>query len=207
MKNTQRKNIEVYCAICNKSFFKRRAELNRYPISLCSKFCTKKYKSKSIETFCKNCTNPIIKHPSALKKNQNNMFCNSSCAAKYNNAHKTKGTKRSKLEIWIQDKLSKLYPNLKIQYNDKYTINSELDIYIPSLKLAFELNGIFHYEPIYGEDKLKQIENNDQRKFQACLEKQIELCIIDTSSQKRVTDLTCQKYLDIIVKIIKQKLM
>ena len=36
-------------------------------------------------------------------------------------------------------------------------INSELDVYVPSLNLAFELNGIFHYEPIYGEKKLNQI--------------------------------------------------
>ena len=76
------------------------------------------------------------------------------------------------------------YPNLEIHYNRKDAINSELDIYIPELELAFELNGIFHYEPIYGAEKLQQIQNNDDRKFQACLEKGISLCIIDTSSLK-----------------------
>jgi len=45
-----------------------------------------------------------------------------------------------------------LYPDLVIHFNKKDAINSELDIYIPSLKLAFELNGIFHYEPIFGKE-------------------------------------------------------
>jgi len=90
-------------------------------------------------------------------KKTNNHFCSRSCAATYNNTHKNTGTKISKLEIWLQTKLTEQYPNLEIHYNRKDTINSELDIYIPSLKLAFELNGIFHYEPIYAEDKLNQI--------------------------------------------------
>ena len=87
-------------------------------------------------------------------------------------------------------------------FNGKDTINSELDIYIPSLKLAFELNGIFHYEPIYGKDKLQSIKNNDTRKFQACIEKGISLCIVDSSQQKRFSPKSSQKYLDIIVNII-----
>jgi hypothetical protein len=102
----------------------------------------------------------------------------------------------------LEAQLTTLYPTLDILYSDKTTINSELDIYIPSLRLAFELNGIFHYEPIYGEDKLTQITNNDNRKFQACLEQAIQLCIIDTSGQKYFKESTSQKYLDIITTII-----
>lgn len=87
----------------------------------------------------------------------------------------------------------------------KDTINGELDIYIPSLKLAFELNGIFHYEPIYNQLQLEKTQNNDQRKFQACLEKGIELCIIDVSKQKYFKESTSQQYLKIITDIINQK--
>ena len=75
-----------------------------------------------------------------------------------------------------------LFPSLEFHFNRKDTINSELDIYIPSLKIAFELNGIFHYEPIYGPEKLGQINNNDERKMQACIEHGIELCLIDVST-------------------------
>jgi hypothetical protein len=99
-----------------------------------------------------------------------------------------------------------LYPNLEFHFNRKDAINSELDIYIPTLKLAFELNGIFHYEPIYGSEKLDQIKNNDSRKYQACIEKNIELCIIDSSGLKYFKPEKCQKYLDIITNIINTKL-
>jgi very-short-patch-repair endonuclease len=135
-----------------------------------------------------------------------NTFCKQSCAAIYNNEHKTHGTRRSKLEGWLEEQLTLKYPNLEIHFNRKDAINSELDFYFPSLRLAFELNGIFHYEPIYGIDKLSRTQNNDNRKFQACIEHGIELCIIDSSSQKYFKVETSQKYLDIITKLVTSKL-
>jgi hypothetical protein len=72
--------------------------------------------------------------------------------------------------------------------------------------LAFELNGIFHYEPIYGDNKLEQIQNNDNRKFQACLEKNIELCIIDTSQLKYFKEKNCLKYLEIVQSVVGNRL-
>jgi len=123
----------------------------------------------------------------------------------YNNTHKINGSRRSKLETWLEFKLSELYPSLEILYCDKTAINAELDIYVPSLKLAFELNGIYHYEPIHGKSKLSQIRNNDYRKFQACIEHSIELVIIDASQLKYFKEHNCQKYLDIILKIISSK--
>lgn len=156
---------------------------------------------------CANCNKNIIILCSQRKKSKSGRsFCNQSCAAKYNNAHKTKGTRRSKLENWLENKLKTIYTDLDIKFNDKQTINSELDIYIPSLNLAFELNGIFHYEPIYGSDKLSDIQNNDDRKFQACLEQNIELVIIDTSDQSYFKESSSKKYLDIITNIINLKL-
>ena len=146
---------------------------------------------------CKECNAAIT-----VKYNQ---FCNRSCSAIYNNTHKTHGTRRSKLEHWLEDQLTILYPSLEIHFNRKDAINSELDFYFPSLKLAFELNGIFHYEPIYGADKLLRTQNNDNRKFQACIEQGIELCIIDSSNQKYFKTATSQKYLDIIINVIESK--
>lgn len=95
------------------------------------------------------------------------------------------------------------YPNEEILFNDKTAINSELDIYFPRLKLAFELNGIFHYEPIYGKEKLRQIQNNDQRKFFLCQQKGISLCVIDASKENYFKVERSKKYLDIIIDIFK----
>ena len=93
-----------------------------------------------------------------------------------------------------------------MDFNKKDAINSELDIFIPSFNIAFELNGIFHYEPIFGYKKFQQIQNNDNRKFQACLEKNIELVIIDSSQLKYFKPKNAMKYLDIITNIINKKI-
>lgn len=162
-----------------------------------------KPKEQTEKVECLNCKKVFLKLASAVRRSPNH-FCSRSCAAIHNNTHKTTGTRRSKLEAYLEEQLTVLFPELEILFNDKTAINSELDIYIPSLKLAFELNGIFHYEPIFGKDKLNQIQNNDGNKFQKCQENQISLCIIDTSSQKRFTELSSKKYLDIIVSIIEQ---
>lgn len=152
---------------------------------------------------CDWCNASVIKVNSQISKHN---FCNRSCAASYNNAHKTHGIRRSKLEIWLEGQLQTLYPSLEILFNRKEAINSELDIYFPALNLAFELNGIFHYEPIYGPEKLASIQNNDHRKFAACAEKGIELCILDVSTMNYFKPTKGQKFLDIITNIIDAKL-
>lgn len=104
--------------------------------------------------------------------------------------------------MWIEEQLTILYPTLKIHYNKTDIINSELDIYIPLLKLAFEFNGIFHYEPIYGDDKLKRTKNNDDKKFRLCSESGIGLCVIDTHNVKYLKKERDGKFLNIIKSII-----
>jgi hypothetical protein len=173
----------------------------------CSKTCSSKART-SDETFivvnCSFCNKEIKKQRSASKRHKNH-FCSHSCSTKHTNKHKSTGYRRSKLEIWLEEQLTNLYPNLDIHYNKTSAIGSELDIYIPSLNLAFELNGIFHYEPIYGVNKLQQIQENDKSKSKACHEAKIDLCIIDTSGQKYVKPSTSQKYLDIIINIINSR--
>lgn len=89
-------------------------------------------------------------------------------------------------------------------FNTKAAIGSELDIYIPSLRLAVELNGIFHYEPIYGQSKLARMEENDQNKFSSCHAAMISLCVIDVSGQKRFTEKSSNQFLDIICRLIEE---
>lgn len=176
----------------------------------CSIKCSNHNKQpvEMIYTKCSQCNSELIRCPRQQKQSKSGRsFCSKSCAAQYNNTHKTTGTRRSKLEKWLEEQLIILYPNLGLLFNKKDAINSELDIYIPSLNLAFELNGIFHYEPIYGQDKLNSILNNDNRKFQACLDKNIELVIIDSSTMMHFKPKGAKKYLDIILNIIQQKVL
>jgi len=170
----------------------------------CSIKCYNTYQTVKVIVTCGQCGATFERIQSQVDKSKHH-FCSKSCAGTYTNTHKTKGNRRSKLEKYLEETLQTIYPELEIHYNRKDIINSELDIYIPSLKLAFELNGIFHYEPIYGANKLNQIQNNDTRKFQACLERGIEMCTIDTSGDKYFKADKAVKYLNIIESIIKQK--
>jgi hypothetical protein len=209
---SRRPTISITCTNCNKVVLKSKHNMQssfrhspQRTSFFCSRSCRVSYQNKD-KVFivpCLHCDIPVRRTKSSKMEN---TFCSSSCAAKYNNAHKTSGTRVSKLEVWLQKQLPLSYPDFLFHFNRKDAINGELDIYIPNLKLAFELNGIFHYEPIYGAEKLASIQTNDTRKAQACLERGIELCIIDSSSFKYFKAGNAQKYLDIILKIIDLKL-
>jgi hypothetical protein len=146
-----------------------------------------------------------MKEVGRIKKSKHH-FCSQSCAGKYHNTHKTKGTRISKLEKWLAVQLPILYPTLEFHFNRTDAINSELDIFVPSLKLAFELNGVFHYIPVFGDKKLQSTQANDINKVQACQEKRISLCVIDVSHQKYFKEQTCKPFLTIIENLINLKL-
>jgi len=208
-----REKVELECNFCSNSFRKPKNKVLEYLKNSnnkrCYRFCSSHCAGLSKQTIkivkCHQCNKELTKFASDLKKIKF-PFCSRSCAAYYHNAHKTKGSQCSKLEIWIEKQLLILYPLLRINYNEINTINAELDIYIPSLKLAFELNGIFHYEPIFGNKKLVKTQNNDQRKFIACAELGISLCVIDTTSLKYFKEDNAKKFLNIITKLIDEKL-
>lgn len=174
--------------------------------NFCSNTCSHAaQRLPSLTVICQCCGINFQKTVAQVKKTKKN-FCSSKCFGTFMSMNKVSGTRRSKLELWLETQLLELYPSLTFHFNRKDTINSELDIYIPSLMLAFELNGIFHYEPIFGEEKLDKIQNNDSNKFQKCHKLNISLCVIDTSKQKTVNNKTSKKFLDIITKIINERI-
>jgi len=200
-----RTKLDYICAQCALPFTSssKASYAKREKSKYCSKACYTACFNLAVKTVCGHCGNQVVKQRLDIAQSKSGyVFCDRSCSASYNNTHKTVGYRRSKLEIWLEGTLPILFPGLDFSFNKTDAINSELDIYIPSLKLAFELNGIFHYEAIFGDKQLKQIQNNDGRKFQACAEQKIALCVIDTSSQKKFTEHSSQKYLKIIQNII-----
>lgn len=212
LKAKSRDNLFIQCNHCGKIFSRTKHHIQNglnpkqtATLDFCSNKCQRAKESPLKNVICNQCGKEFRKVSSQINKSKHH-FCSKSCSCTYHNLHKTKGTRVSKLEKWLAIKLPLLYPNFEFHFNRKDTINSELDIYIPALKLAFELNGIFHYEPIFTQEKLEKTQNNDNRKMQACLELGIELCIIDTSKQIYFKEQTCMPFLEIIKNIISLKL-
>ncbi len=213
-----RDKLPLECQFCSSIFYKSKHSimdaLNPNQ-SASGDFCSLSCRSKQliiqrnfslrINVSCDFCSKNFSKRKFEILKTKHN-FCSQSCSATFNNRNKKYGTRRSKLESWIEEEFSSVYPNLNIDFNKKDAIKSELDIYVPSLKLAFELNGIVHYEPIYGLEKLGKIQNNDLDKLQKCLNEGIDLRIINCSKMKRFKPEKARDFLNQIVEIIESYL-
>ncbi len=195
--------------------FKRKLIATRIPKHpFCSKICSGKHlgasakKLPTITVPCGHCGNSVTRNCKIHQSSKSrHLFCNSSCAAHYHNNHKSTGTRRSKLEGWLEDQLRVRYPDLDLHCNRTDAVNAELDFYFPGLRLAFELNGILHYEPIYGSEKLARIQTNDGRKFQACLENRIELCVVDSSRFTYFKIKGAEEFLELFARVIDRVLV
>ncbi len=201
--------IKCVCSQCSITFERHRKQfykLKRTSNVFCNKKCSSLFRANSKIYQCSQCgqnTKPIV--PSQISET-GNVFCNHSCSATYHNTHKTKGYRRSKLEIWLEEELRQKYTVLDLYCNKIDSINAELDIHFPKLRIAFELNGIFHYKPIYGHKKLLQTQTTDNKKLQLCLNNNIELHILDVSKIKHLTQQIKNNYLNLISTMVDNKI-
>jgi len=76
------------------------------------------------------------------------------------------------------------FPSLKMIQNDRALLPSglEIDIVIPHLKLAIELNGPVHYFPLFGDEKLSKIRSADILKQVEIQAAGYSLLVIDISA-------------------------
>lgn len=71
----------------------------------------------------------------------------------------------SKMELYIVENLRKA--GYSVEFHKIGLIPSdklEIDIFLPELRLAIEIDGISHFEPIWGEANLQRHERSDSRK-------------------------------------------
>ncbi|MDQ3257643.1 MAG: hypothetical protein M3R15_27780 [Acidobacteriota bacterium] len=118
-------------------------------------------------------------------KRTDKHFCSRSCSAQFNNRHKKLGaSRRSKAEDFLSGLIRRDFPSLKIIQNDRTLLPSglEVDIVIPCLKLAIELNGPVHYFPLFGDEKLAKIRAADILKQIEIQAAGYSLLVIDISA-------------------------
>jgi len=172
----RRKGKKFVCEQCNKDFITRIDFKQKY----CSQQCKTDYdKTLHFKKPCKNCGKIATRRFKEIKKSKTkNIFCNSSCAASYNNTLKRK-SRRSKVEIMLFEMLKKEFHNLDFVANDRKMLDGlEIDIAVPSLKLGVEWNGAVHFNPIYGQTKLDRIQELDAKKQIVAKQKGINLIVI-----------------------------
>jgi ribosomal protein S27E len=143
----------------------------------------KPLKIKSVK--CELCGKIFQKRTNQLKLHPVS-FCCKSHASKYNADRREGGFCRSQWEIMLCDLLKKEFPCLDIIECDRTIFEGrEADIYIPSIKLAIEWNGIFHFKPIFGKDKLAQTQVKDQEKIKIAQDKGVNLIVIPDLVNKK----------------------
>ena len=156
----------------------------------------KKFNSKPKKEFiCPVCGKILLLTESEFKKRK---YCGGTCRNKRNN-REIYGT-RSKAEVYLENKLKEEFPELVMNFNDRKLLNGmELDVYIPSLKLAIEWNGIYHYKNIRDDGFFEKVKNKDFMKMTECKKMNIHLYIIkDLTSQNKFIKDETEKIINII---------
>lgn len=202
--------VTLQCEHCSTHFSKMKKNvldvINGYKTGLnfCSSKCESYHGGYLKDCVCHECNKTFTRVTKEIKSE--NIFCSQHCFGKYNSRNKTHGYRRSKLETWIESHLKEKYKYYKILFNDRKTAGLELDIYFPDLKIAFEINGIFHYKPIYGDEQFDKIKINDESKRKYCLTNNIELYVIDISYQKQFKPDKSLIHLNFIYDILDKKI-
>jgi len=199
--NNQKEKIELKCDQCSTIYkitpqkYKKKSK-NIH--SFCSRRCSdafrlegKRTKQKKVAVkrkkrekyfICPFCQREFLSCDKIRK------FCSGSCRSRALDlrqfAHSNKGSSRSKIEIFIENKLKLDFPRLEIIFNDRSLIGGELDIYIPALKVAFELNGVVHYKPIYGKNTFEKVKSRDGQKLIKCRGEGVELFVVNLGVKK-----------------------
>lgn len=134
-------------------------------------------------------------------KTRKSKFCSGTCRNKINNQN-IKGS-RSKAEKMLEKAITDKYPELFVLYNDRKTLSGlELDVFIPSINLAIEWNGVFHYNSVKGS-LLEQYQTKDKIKLNLCKDKGIELLVIkDLTSHNKFIKSEIDKIIEVICKKI-----
>jgi len=211
------KNKLVFeCENCGKDFLGIKKNIKRYlgitknkarcTLNFCSKKCSDENRKNGKTFECTECGKELYRSKREIDiNNQKNFFCSHRCRGSYWNRNKEFGSNRSKIELVLEEELINRY-NLKFVFNSRQVLDSgyELDIYIPEIRLAFEINGVFHYEEIFG--KLKITQEKDLSKINECKEKNIELIVVDISQIKHFNCSKHKYYIDFIFDKIDSKI-
>lgn len=82
-----------------------------------------------------------------------------------NSAVREASKKGSKLEIFLLNKL--LQDGYKVDFHKEQTLANtklQIDLFLPNLNVAIEVDGLSHFEPVWGKDTLQRNQKYDNKK-------------------------------------------
>lgn len=203
--------IPLKCERCGATFQRQKHDIQRVikgdyhgAYKFCSLACNGASGDKRQTVSCNFCNKPVLKKKSDM--NVKNSFCSRNCSAKFKNANKTSGFRRSKSECFIEDLIRSDFPDLPVITSDRKILANglEIDIHLPTIKLAIELNGPIHYQPIYGQTKFFNTIANDAKKAAMLNLLGYGLIVIDVSQMKywKTTEPKLKRYYEDTIKPI-----
>lgn len=203
--------IEKKCDFCFNSFERNIKQCNKSEKHFCSQSCSAKYwngirypiKNRKlakkripkipVELECSNCSKLFYRkylQPNKTKK----RFCSKSCQAIYANKNWNRssrfGINKSRCETILKDIILKSFPDLEILENNRTIVTGglELDLFIPSKKVAIELNGPCHFIPLFGSEELQKTQHKDLLKIKYCQENNIKFFVVNIMGIKNQTN-------------------
>lgn len=149
-----------------------------------------------VETSCGGCGTRIKRRPRDLKR-YGVAYCSHSCHMRTKNAAGLT-VNTSAAELRIAEQMRDAFPTICIAVNDRTLLPDglEIDIHVPALKLAIELNGPIHSRPIFGNRTFAKTQANDRRKARMLKDAGYRLLTVDVRGTEAVTPERRSTYFD-----------
>lgn len=185
-----KKLLPIRCLTCGQTFMASAKQVNnlftstgkdKLTLKYCSRACRDKGTQDRVTVTCANCGKKIERQRYELDV-KDLFFCDNHCYHEYIKTHPIapNGNSVSKLERLIRYSLQLLLPNEKVEYNNRTILDGlELDIYYPNIRVAIEINGLWHYVPIKKNQNLQLIQEHDMLKKNRSNEKNIKLYVVE----------------------------
>lgn len=190
-------SLILNCLYCKQEVLKYKSEIRKNPDKIfCNSQCSANFMhltyrqpfAKTIVLECHFCNSIFerIQHKTTQGKT-GKFFCSAKCSSTYLGTQ-SKNFERSFMELYIQQKIELNFPYLTLIIGDTKQCNGlQLDLYLPELNFAIEINGPIHYINFFGDEYLKSVQERDQRKETICKNKKLLLQIVKCSGNFKIS--------------------
>lgn len=170
------------CDHCDKTFYKTPSRIRESQNNFCSAECRGLFNRKRSLVVCLTCGQQFEKNDCYIERTEKS-FCSNECYQQYPDKINRLDCRRSRAEDYLYKLITNDFPQLSVSKNDTNILgnNMEIDLAIPTLKIAIEVNGPVHYKELFGKEVLKKTQERDRKKADILNKIGYQLIILDIS--------------------------